>query len=81
MKEPGLDNRHRDENAPKAGEIQQKRTDTLDKNLPKPIPQFSPNAKLATTCAYSLREKTNLDSGLPTQAKEMTNLQHAPIAL
>jgi hypothetical protein len=48
MKEPGLDNRHRDKNAPKGGEIQQKRSDTLNKNLPKPIPQFSPNAKLGT---------------------------------
>ena len=48
MKEPGLDNRHRDKNPPKAGEIQQKRGDTLNKNLPKPIIQFSPNAKLAT---------------------------------
>ena len=48
MKEPGLDNRHRDKNQPKAGEIQQKRGDTLNKNLPKPIPKFSPNAKLAT---------------------------------
>lgn len=44
MKEPGLDNRHRDEN----GRIQQKRSDTLNKNLPEPIPQFSPNAKLGT---------------------------------
>lgn len=48
MKEPGLDGRHRDQNAPKAGEIQQKRGDTLNKNLPTPIPQFSPNAKLST---------------------------------
>lgn len=48
MKEPGLDNRHRDKNPPKAGEIQQKRGDTLNKNLSKPIPQFSPNAKLST---------------------------------
>jgi hypothetical protein len=48
MKEPGLDNRHRDKNPPKAGEIQQKRSDTLNKNLEKPIPQFSPNAKLGT---------------------------------
>jgi hypothetical protein len=48
MKEPGLDNRHRDKNPPKAGEIQQKRGDTLNKNLPKPIPQFSPQAKLET---------------------------------
>lgn len=48
MKEPGLDNRHRDEAAPKTGRIQQKRGDTLNKNLPKPIPEFSPNAKLKT---------------------------------
>ena len=48
MKEPGLDGRHRDQAAPKKGEIQQKRGDTLNKNLPKPIPQFSPNAKLST---------------------------------
>jgi hypothetical protein len=44
MKEPGLDGRHRDE----TGQIQQKRGDTLNKNLPKPIPQFSPNARLDT---------------------------------
>jgi hypothetical protein len=48
MKEPGLDGRHRDKTPPKAGEIQQKRGDTLNKNLPRPIPQFSPNAKLST---------------------------------
>ena len=42
MKEPGLDNRHRDKNPPKAGEIQQKRSDTLNKNLPKPISSFHP---------------------------------------
>jgi hypothetical protein len=48
MKEPGLDDRYRDQVPPKAGEIRQKRGDTLNKNLPKPIPQFSPNAKLAT---------------------------------
>jgi hypothetical protein len=42
----GLDNRPRDENVPKAGEIRQKRGDTLNKNLPRPIPQFSPNASL-----------------------------------
>jgi hypothetical protein len=46
MKEPGLDGRHRDKNPPKAGEIQQKRSDTLNKNLDRPIPQFSPNATL-----------------------------------
>jgi len=48
MKEPGLDGRHRDKAAPKSGEIQQKRGDTLNKNLPVPVPQFSPNAKLST---------------------------------
>ena len=48
MKEPGLDGRHRDKSPPKAGEIQQKRGDTLNKNLPKPIPEFSPRATLAT---------------------------------
>lgn len=46
MKEPGLDGRHRDKTRPKAGEIQQKRSDTLNKNLPRPIPEFSPNATL-----------------------------------
>jgi hypothetical protein len=34
MKQPGLDDRHRDQD----GEIRQKRGDTLNKNLPKPIP-------------------------------------------
>jgi len=48
MKEPGLDNRHRDKNPPKRGEIQQKRGDTLNKNLPKPIPQFRSDATLKT---------------------------------
>ena len=48
MKEPGLDDRHRDQTPPKAGQIQQKRGDTLNKNLPTPIPQFSPIAKLDT---------------------------------
>lgn len=44
MKQPGLDNRNRDED----GEIRQKRGDTLNKNLPQPIPQFSPLARLDT---------------------------------
>ncbi len=44
MKEPGLDGRHRD----KDGEIQQKRGDALNKNLPQPISGFSPNARLDT---------------------------------
>lgn len=46
MKEPGLDNRHRDQTPPKEGRIQQKRSDTLNKNLPKPIPQFLPDTTL-----------------------------------
>ena len=45
MKEPGLDGRHRDKTPPKAGQIQQKRSDTLNKNLPKPIPQFTPTRR------------------------------------
>lgn len=53
MKEPGLDDRHRDEN----GQIQQKRGDALNKNLPVPIPQFSPNARLDT-----MREETGKTS-------------------
>jgi hypothetical protein len=46
MKEPGLDDRHRDKDPPKAGQIQQKRSDTLNKNLSRPIPQFSPDTTL-----------------------------------
>jgi hypothetical protein len=54
VKEPGLDDRHRD----KDGEIQQKRGDTLNKNLPEgPIPEFSPNARLDT-----MREETGKTS-------------------
>ena len=48
MREPGLDNRHRDKTQPKSGEIQQKRGDTLNKNLPNPIPQFRSDATLET---------------------------------
>ena len=46
MKEPGLDNRHRDKATPKGGEIQQKRSDALNKNLSNPIPEFSGNASV-----------------------------------
>jgi GNAT superfamily N-acetyltransferase len=46
MKEPGLDNRHRDQAPPKTGQIQQKRGDTLNKNLPEPIEQFRADATL-----------------------------------
>jgi hypothetical protein len=48
MKEPGLDGRHRDKRPPKAGEIQQKRSDTLNRNLSNPIPQFRSDATLGT---------------------------------
>jgi len=45
MRGPGLDDRHRDRD----GEIQQKRGDTLNKNLPEgAIPEFSLNARLDT---------------------------------
>jgi hypothetical protein len=40
MTEPGSDGRHRDKAPPKAGGIQQKRGDTFNKNLSKPIPKF-----------------------------------------
>lgn len=53
MKEPGLDDRYRDQRAPKSGKIRQKRGDTLNKNLSDPIPEFSPNATLET-----MREET-----------------------
>jgi hypothetical protein len=42
MKEPGLDNRHRDI----TGRIDQKRSDALNKNLAKPIAGFSGNASV-----------------------------------
>ena len=57
MKEPGLDGRHRDAAPPKGGEIQQKRGDTLNKNLPRPITEFSPRARLDT-----MREETGKTS-------------------
>jgi len=46
MKEPGLDGRHRDQAKPKSGRIDQKRSDTLNKNLSVPIPQFRADATL-----------------------------------
>jgi hypothetical protein len=49
MTKSGLDGRHRD----KDGEIQQKRSDTLNKNLSKPIPHFSPETTLG-----EMRKKT-----------------------
>jgi hypothetical protein len=59
MREPGLDSRHRDKKAPKAGEIQQKRADTINKNLSKPIREFSPGAKLRTM--RSVTGKTSVE--------------------
>jgi hypothetical protein len=44
MKEPGLDNRHRNQD----GRIDQKRSDAVNKNLPSPIPNFSPQATIGT---------------------------------
>ena len=54
MKEPGLDDRHRDEGRPKSGEIQQKRSDTLNRNLSRRIPQFRSDATLDTKDAGEL---------------------------
>ena len=44
MKARGLDQRHRD----KDGTIQQKRSDTKNKNLYPPIPGFGPETTLGT---------------------------------
>ncbi len=55
MKEPGLDDRHRDAD----GKIRLKNGNTLNKNLPVPIPEFSPLAKVETmreaTCETSIK--------------------------
>jgi transcriptional regulator with XRE-family HTH domain len=47
------DGRHRD----KDGEIQRKRSDTMNKNLSRPIPQFSP-----TTTLGEMRKRTGKES-------------------
>ena len=44
MKEPGLDGRHRDKDSGKGGQIDQKRSDALNGNLPKPIEGFRSDA-------------------------------------
>ena len=44
MKEPGLDDRHRNQD----GRIHQKRSDTQNQNLSQPIPQFGPKTTLGT---------------------------------
>jgi hypothetical protein len=43
MKQPGLDDRHRD----KKGTIDLKHGNTKNKNLPTPIPEFGPEETLA----------------------------------
>ncbi|WP_156125957.1 hypothetical protein [Paraburkholderia kururiensis] len=53
MKEPGLDDRYRNED----GRIRQKRGDTKNKNLPQPILGFSPETTLET-----MRKKTGKTS-------------------
>ena len=44
MKQPGLDGRHRDQD----GQIEQKHGNTMNKNLPRPIPGFGPQTTLKT---------------------------------
>lgn len=57
MKEPGLDDRWRDEKPPNTGKIRLKNGNTLNKNLLRPIPEFSPNARLDT-----MRDETGENS-------------------
>lgn len=61
MKEPGLDGRHRDKSAPKKGEIQQKRGDTLNGNLPKLIAQFRSDTKLENM--RKVADETSIEKG------------------
>ena len=49
MREPGLDDRHRNRD----GDIHRKRGDTLNKNMSRPIRGFGPNTTLA-----EMRERT-----------------------
>ncbi len=42
--EPAPDGRHRDHPGPKGGQIDQKHSNAINKNLPRPIAGFSPNA-------------------------------------
>jgi len=68
MKEPGLDDRHRNKKKPKAGQIGQKHGNTLNKNLPSPIPEFPP-----TTTLSEMREATGKTSeaGVRRAAKRL----------
>ena len=72
MKESGLDGRHRDQRAPKAGEIGQKRSDAVNKNLPNPIAGFSPNATVGF-----MRQETG-KVGLRAIANAAKNLLQKP---
>ena len=65
MKEPGLDGRHRDKN----GQIQQKRSDTLNKNLPQPFPGYGPNVPL---------EKIRQDTGAISEKSIRDALKKKP---
>jgi hypothetical protein len=47
MKEPGLDGRHIDQTPPKRGRIGEKHGNTMNKNLPRPIPGFGPDRTLS----------------------------------
>jgi hypothetical protein len=47
MKEPGLENRHRNRTPPKRDRISQKHGNTLNENLPNPIPGFPRKATLS----------------------------------
>jgi DNA-binding XRE family transcriptional regulator len=61
MKEPGLDNRHRDKARPKGGEIQQKRSDALNKNLPRPIGGIRKYRKRARLTQEKLAERIDIN--------------------
>jgi hypothetical protein len=47
MKEPGLDNRYRDQKAPRKGKIREKNGTALNKNLSPPFPGFGPSRTLS----------------------------------
>jgi hypothetical protein len=63
MEEPGLDERERDLN----GKIRLKNGNAINKNLPTPIPEFSPLAKIKT-----MRKETGAKSlaGIRAAAKK-----------
>lgn len=69
MKEPGLDDRHRD----KDGKIDKKRSDAVNKNLPTPISEFSPLATVGfmrkATGKESLKDIAAAAKKLPGRKK------------